>query len=100
MVTISEICNQFHNNLTFKESNDWSEYPELDYYLNEEVSDVVFVFDVHRVPALKNVLTIKSRVFEDLFKESDQSVKKWTLEDTDCEAFEEMIKWLYTERLD
>ena len=77
-------------------------YPELDYYMSEGISDVVFVVDGQRVPALRDVLTIKSKVFEDLFSEikSEEKVTEITVNDIDCEAFKTLIKWLYTERLD
>ena len=67
--------------------------------MNESLSDIVFVVDGQRVPALRDVLKIKSKGFEEMFKNSDQSVKEWSLEDTDLEAFKAMVRFLYTEEL-
>ena len=39
----------------------------MHYFMNEDLSDVVFIVEGLRVPALKQLLIIKSRVFRTMF---------------------------------
>ena len=67
--------------------------PELDYFMNEEKSDVLFVVEGQRIPALKAILSVKSIVFRAMFsgdfKESKD--KEVVIEDTTYEAFKAFI---------
>ena len=73
----------------------------MDYFMNESVSDVVFVVEGQRLPALKVLLSIKSKVFRAMFsghfKESE--VEEVVIEDTTYEAFKSLIQFLYCDRL-
>ncbi|CAG2106906.1 unnamed protein product [Medioppia subpectinata] len=64
-------------------------YPEMSCFLNESESDVVFIIDGQRVPALRQVLGLKSEVFRAMFsgnfKESEE--KEIPIEDMNAEAF-------------
>ena len=75
--------------------------PELDYFKNESVSDVIFVVKGHRLPAMKAILSLKSRVFRAMFsgdfKESKD--KEIVIEDTTFEAFESFLRFLYCDEL-
>ena len=74
-----------------------SENPELDYYMNDERSDIIFIVEGKRIPALKAFLSVKSRVFHAMFsgdfKESKD--KEIVIEDTTYEAFKTFIEFLY-----
>ena len=78
-----------------------TENPELDFFMNEEKSDVVFVVEGQRIPALKTLLSVKSRVFCAMFsgdfKESKD--KEVVIEDTTYEAFKTFIRFLYCDEL-
>ena len=71
----------------------------MDYLTNEELCDVVFVVNGQRIPALKQFLSVKSRVFRELFtsnndlEESGQTVVP--IEDTTYKAFKSFIHYLY-----
>lgn len=82
-------------------SADDHKFPELSHFMNESESDVVFVVDGQRVPAIRRVLALKSSVFEAMFsgkyKESDQ--KEITVQDVTYDAFKSMVRFLYTEQL-
>ena len=81
--------------------NDVSICPEMDYFMNESVSDVVFVVEGQRIPAMKSILGFKSKVFRAMFggdfKESED--KEIVIEDTTYEAFKTFIQFLYCDRL-
>ena len=83
------------------ERKDLSTNPELDYFMNEERSDVRFIVEVKPIPALKAFLSVKSRVFHAMFsgefKESKD--KEVVIEDTTYEAFKTFIRFLYNEDL-
>ena len=70
--------------------------PEMDYFLNESVSDVVFIVEGQRVPALKVVLSLKSEVFRDMFSHNFRGFKDTdvVIEDTNYEAFKAFIRFL------
>ena len=78
-----------------------SDTPELDYYLNEELSDFVFIVEGKPIPVLKSCLSMKSRVFRAMFsgnfKESKD--KELVIEDTKYEAFKTFIRFLYSNDL-
>ena len=75
--------------------------PELDYFMNEDVSDVVFIVEGKPIPAVKTFLSIKSKVFRAMFsgdfKESKD--KRIVIEDTTYEAFKSLIYFLYCDDL-
>ena len=75
--------------------------PELECFMNEEMSDVLFIIEGQRIPALKSFLSVKSRVFRAMFsgdfKESKD--KEIVIEDTTYEAFKAFIRFLYNEDL-
>ena len=50
--------------------------PELDYFMNECESDVIFVVEDKQIPALKAILCLKSKVFRDLFSSESKDNKK------------------------
>ena len=81
--------------------NEVSNCPEMDYFMNESVSDVVFVVEGQRIPAMKSILSFKSKVFRTMFggdfKESKD--KEVLIEDTTYEAFRTFLQFLYCERL-
>ena len=76
-------------------------YPELDYFMREELCDVVFVVEGHRIPAVKQLLSVKSRVFRAKFSGnfSDSKHNVFPIEDTTVEAFKTFIRFLLTEIL-
>ena len=78
-----------------------SKNPELDYFMNEERSDVRFIVKEKPIPALKAYLSVKSRVFHAMFsgefKESKD--KEIVIEDTTYEAFKTFIQFLYCDSL-
>ena len=78
-----------------------SDYPEMYYFMNEEESDVVFMVEGQRVPAIKIILCIKNRVFRAMFSGTSKESKDKTvvIEETSFDAFQTMILFLYTERL-
>ena len=75
--------------------------PEMDFFMNEDKSDVVFMVEGKRVPALKIILCMKNRVFRDLFSDNFEESKDKTvvIEETTFEAFKTFILFLYSDRL-
>ena len=75
--------------------------PELDYFMNEEKSDVLFVVEGKRIPALKAFLSVKSRVFSAMFsgKYKESKDNEVVIEDTTYEAFKSFIRFLYCDYL-
>ena len=75
--------------------------PEMDYFMKDSVSDVVFVVEGQRLPAIRFLLSIKSKVFRAMFsghfKESED--KEVVIEDTTYEAFKTFIQFLYCDQL-
>ena len=69
--------------------------------MNESVSDVVFVVEGQQIPAMKSILSLKSKVFRAMFsgkfKESED--KEVVIEDTTYEAFKTLVQFIYCERL-
>ena len=78
-----------------------SENPELDYFMNEERSDVVFMIEGQPLPSQKLFLSIKSKVFRAMFSGDYQEskVKIIAIEDTTYEAFKTFIQFLYCDQL-
>ena len=83
------------------ERKDLSINSELDYFMNEERSDVRFIVEGQPIPALKAFLSVKSRVFHAMFsgefKESKD--KEVVIEDTTYEAFKTFIRFVYCDQL-
>ena len=75
--------------------------PEMDYFMNEDKSDVVFLIEGQPLPAMKAILSLKSKVFRamfsDKFKESKD--REVVIEDTTFEAFKAFIWFLYSDEL-
>ena len=83
------------------------DFPEMDFFLDEDLSDVVFVVNGQRIPALKQLLIVKSRVFRAMFsgnfresKESKESkLPEIEIKETTVDAFQTMVRFIYTEKL-
>ena len=75
--------------------------PELDYFMNDERSDVLFVVEGQTIPALKALLSVKSRVFHAMFSGEFKELKdkEIVIEDTTYEAFKTFIQFLYCDDL-
>ena len=78
-----------------------SENPELDYFKNESVSDVIFKVEGQSLPAMKAILSLKSKVFRAMFSGDfrESKDKEVVIEDTTYKAFEIFIRFLYCEDL-
>ena len=78
-----------------------SENPEIDYFKNEEKSDVLFVVERKPIPAYKSFLSEKSIVFSAMFSENfkESKDKEIVIEDTTYEAFNTFIQFLYCDDL-
>ena len=72
-----------------------SENPELDFFMNESESDVVFVIEGQPLPAMKSILRLKSRVFRAMFSGDFKETKdnEVDIEDTSYEAFKTFIQF-------
>jgi len=77
------------------------EYPELVYFMNESLSDVVFIVEEQRLPALKSLLTVKNTVFRAMFSENfkESKEKEVVIKDTTFEAFKTLMWFLYCDLL-
>ena len=73
----------------------------MDYYLNEELSDVWFVVEGVRIPAFKALLSFKSEVFKAMFsgKFADSGDKEINVSDSTVEAVKDMLRFLHKEEL-
>ena len=69
----------------------------MHYFMNERLSDVVFIVDGLRVPALKQLLIIKSRVFRAMFSGNfrESVEKEVVIKGTTFNAFKLFIRFLY-----
>ena len=83
-------------NFFYKQTNQFKDdinYPELHYFMNESLSDVVFIVEGQRVPALKQFSSVKSNVFRAMFcgnfRESEE--QEVVIKDTTFDAFKTMI---------
>ena len=69
----------------------------MDYFMNASKSDVVFVIEGQKLPALKQIVGLKSKVFDAMFfgnfKESES--KEVIIEETTFEAFKTLIGFIY-----
>ena len=73
----------------------------MDYFMNEDISDVVFVVEEQRIPAIKVILSLKSNVFRAMFsgKFKEAKDKEVVIEETNFEAFKTLIQFLYCDHL-
>ena len=71
-------------------------YPELRYFMKKDESDVVFLVGGHRVPAKKELLSLKSIVFEADFYDGNEEIE---VKDTTYEAFKTFLQFLYCDQL-
>ena len=86
---------------------DISNYPEMDYFMNQELSDFVFEINGKEVPVLKAFLSVKSRVFRNMFSENrleeedngKTSRNRKVIKDTIFEAFKTFILYLHCDQL-
>ena len=76
-----------------------SENPELDYFMNEFVSDVVFMIEGQPLPAIKLILSLRSKVFRAMFSGKYKEEKEIDIEDTTYEAFKTFLRFLYCDDL-
>ena len=90
--------NQFQSN---NKSNENVKYPEMDYFMDQSSSDVVFLVEGQRIPAMKQILCLKSKVFRAMFsgKFKETETKEIAIEDTSAEAFQTLIRFLYCDQL-
>ena len=81
--------------------NELNNCPAMDFFMNEDISDVVFTVEGQRLPALKIFLSMKNRVFRAMFSDNFKESKDKTvvIEETTFEAFKTMILFLYSDRL-
>ena len=81
--------------------NELNDCPEKDYFMNEDKSDVVFVVEGQKLPALKIFLCMKNRVFRAMFSDNFKESKDKTvvIEETSFEAFQTLILFLYSDQL-
>ena len=75
--------------------------PDMDYYMNEDLSDVVFIVEGQRIPAPKQLLCVKSRVFRAMFSGNfnESKDKVIPIEDPTAEAFKTFIRFIISEQL-
>ena len=73
--------------------------PELDYFMNNERSDVRFMLEGQSIPALKSFLSVKSRVFHTMFSGEFKESKEVVIEDTTYYGFKNFIRFLYCDDL-
>ena len=68
--------------------------------MNEDKSDVVFIVEGQRVPALKQLLIERNNVFRAMFSDNYKESKDKTvvIEETSFEAFQTLILFLYSDR--
>ena len=78
-----------------------TETPKVDNYLFAKKSDVLFIVEGKPIPALKSILSIKSRVFSAMFSGNSRELKdkEIVIEDTTYEAFNAFIRFLYCDHL-
>ena len=69
----------------------------MDSFLDEDKSDVIFIVENERIPAIKSYLAQKSYVFQSMFtgpyQESNQ--REIQIPDLNANAFKEMVRFLY-----
>ncbi|CAG2112199.1 unnamed protein product, partial [Medioppia subpectinata] len=76
-------------------------YPELAYFMNESMSDVVFKVEGKPIPALKELLSVKCEYFRTMFSGNytESEAKEIEIVDTTHEAFKTIIWYLYSNQL-
>ena len=69
--------------------------------MNEYKSDVVFVINEQRLPALKLILGLKNSVFRAMFSDDfkEANDKEVVIEETTFDAFRALIWFLYSDQL-
>ena len=84
-----------------EEEYEFEDYPELRYYLNEELSDVWFVVDEQKLPANKTFLSVKSEVFSAQFSGNfaDSGQKEIKITDATVDGFKAMLRFLHKDDL-
>ncbi len=74
----------------------------MDYFMNEDKSDITLIIDGHKIPANRLILGLKSPVFDRMFfgnfKQSNQ--KEIQIKDVSIDSFKVMLKWIYCQELD
>ena len=92
---------QFMIHFQAKKLNELSDCPAIDYFMNEDMSDVLFVIEGQRLPALKILLIVNNKVFRAMFSENFKESKDRTvvIEETSFEAFKTLILFLYSGEL-
>ena len=85
----------------YHKSNDISKRPEMDYFMNEFLGDVVFVVENQKLPALKLILSFKSKVFRAMFAGNVKEINNEgiPIKDTTFVAFKAFIQFLYCDQL-
>ena len=70
------------------------------YFMNEDKSDIVFVVEGHRLPALKLFLCMRNNVFRAMFSDNFEESKDKTvvIEETSFDAFNTLILFLYSDQ--
>ncbi|CAG2102291.1 unnamed protein product [Medioppia subpectinata] len=81
-------------NTSDADSEEDERFPERKHFMNESKSDVVFIVDGQRLPAMRGVLSLKSDRFDEMFKES--AAKEIQIEGITADAFKTMIYFMYT----
>ena len=76
-----------------------SETTEFAYLDGQEISDVLFVVEGQRLPAVKAFLSEKSIVFSDMFSEDFREGKEIVIEDTTYMAFRAFLMFLFGDYL-
>ena len=73
----------------------------MSFLMKESLSDVVFLVNGHRVPAIKGLLIVKSPVFAAMFSGNFKESKttEIPIKDTTVDAFKTMIRFIITEQL-
>ena len=81
--------------------NELTDCPEIDFFMNEDESDVVFVVEGQRLPAIKLILRMRNKVFRAMFSDNFKESKDKTvvIEETSFEAFQTLILFLYSDQL-
>ena len=69
--------------------------------MNESKSDFAFIVEEKRIPVIKVLLSLKSKVFERMFSGEFREAKDNEIEvkDTNFEAFKTMVRYLYCDEL-
>ncbi|CAG2107108.1 unnamed protein product [Medioppia subpectinata] len=83
------------------QSKDMNYYPELAYFMNESMSDVVFKVEGKHIPAVKELLSFKSDYFRSMFSGNytESNDKVIEIPDTTCDAFKVIVWYLYSQEL-